>query len=121
MFKKFSLTLLLFAVCAIGQANLIANVVQPAAHTNGADISFTNGYYTVPGGVWFKGWEDTATEVTSEKVGILMAHLVMDGANTYTAIPVRAGAMQGYMIDKIRQNGTTPNLLARLIFYKTTN
>lgn len=118
--NKIGIILVVFSALVLGQQNLISNVVQPAAHTEGASITYTNGYYTVPGGVWFKGFEDTATTASMEKVGILMVHLVMDAATTYTAIPVRAGAMQGYLFNQIRQNGTTVDL-RRLLFYKTVN
>ena len=120
MRNKIGILLMLFSVVAIAQMNLISNVVQPAAKTLGANVSYTNGVYTVPGGVWFKGWEDTATVADLEKYGVINVHLVGDPVNDYTLLPVRNGEIRGALFDKIRQSGTTATL-ARLIFYKTTN
>ena len=120
MKKIVGLLVILLALSSFGQMNLLSNMVQPAAHIEGSAISYTNGYYVIPGGVWVKGLEDTTGTADGVKAGVLAVHLVGDAASSYTLVPIRHGECRGVMFDKIRQSGTTITLV-NLILYTTTN
>lgn len=112
--RKFLLCLLVFAAIGFAQPNstVISTTIQPAKSIAGSTITFTSGVYTVPGGVWAKAAELSLTGTE----GVLMVHLVKDPVNVYYPMPLRVGARNAALFNKVRQNGTTVDLSKVWIF-----
>ena len=95
---------------------------QASKCRTGADISYTNGIYSVVNQAniheWARGLELFSTGATGNIALHLVGNNDSSGAKIYTVHEIRSGEKLGIIFDEIKQTGTTVTLLdSKLVIY----